>query len=94
MIVKLHFTAAEIRRFFEENGYKVETKCFGRWENRYHNQMEWVEFNDDAVVIDNQHVKADKLFEQMAEYRLKRVCTPVNTETKRAIENTFKAILK
>lgn len=94
MIVKLFFTPAEIAAFFRENGFRVEQRTFGRWENRYHNDMKWVEYTDDAVILNDHHVKAADLFERMAEYRLKRVCTPVNTETKRAIENTFKTILK
>jgi hypothetical protein len=94
MIVKLFFTQTEIAAFFRENGFTVEQRTFGRYEKRYHNRDEWVEYDDDAVIIGQNHVKADVLFERIAEYRLKRVCTPVNTETKRAIENTFKAILK
>lgn len=94
MVVKLFFTPAEIRQFFADNGFKVVPHTFGRWENRPHNDCKWVEYTDDAVEIGGSHVKADMLFERMAEYRLKRVCTPVNTETKRAIENTFKTILK
>ncbi len=94
MILKIFFTPQEIARFFRENGYVVEPHTFGRWENRYHDESKWVEYTDDAVVIGNNKVKASDLFERMAEYRLKRVCTPVNTETKRAIENTFKTILK
>lgn len=94
MIVKLFFTPEEIAAFFRENGFKVEQRTFGRWENRGHNDMKWVEFTDDAVIIGERQVKASNLFERIAEYRLKRVCTPVNVETKRAIENTFKTILK
>lgn len=94
MILKLFFTPAEIAAFFRENGFTVQPKTFGRWEQRSHNDMTWVEYTDDAVIIGNSHVKAADLFEKIAEYRLKRVCTPVNTETKRAIENTFKNILK
>ena len=94
MIVKLLFTQTEIREFFAANGFAVVPHTFGRWETRAHNDMKWVEYTDDAVEIAGHRVKAETLFEKLAEYRLKRVCTPANTETKRAIENTFKAILK
>lgn len=94
MILKIFFTPDEIAAFFRENGFKVEPATFGRWEQRSHGDMKWVEYTDSAVVIGTQRVKAAALFQLMAEYRLKRVCTPVNTETKRAIENTFKTMLK
>lgn len=94
MIVKLLFTPAEIAAFFRENGFTVESRTFGRWETRYHNDTKYVEYTDDAVILGDCQVKASDLFERVAEYRLKRVCTPVNAETKRAIENTFKNILK
>jgi hypothetical protein len=94
MIIKLLFTQQEVRDFFTANGFAVVPHTFGRWERRHHNRDEWVEFTDDAIEIGGQFVKAETLFERIAEFRLKRVCTPVNTETKRAIENTFKNILK
>jgi len=94
MVLKIFFTPEEISSFFRENGYKVEQRTFGRWDKRSHGDMKWVEYTDDAVVISNQQVKASDLFQLMAEFRLKRVCTPVNNETKRAIENTFKTMLK
>ncbi len=94
MVLKIFFTPNEIRKFFEDNGYKVEIREFGMFSATYHNRSEWVETTDDAVVINGRHVRASTLFEKVVEYRLKRMIAPKNLKIKRAIEKTFKNMVK
>ncbi|PKQ69364.1 hypothetical protein BZG01_00050 [Labilibaculum manganireducens] len=70
------------------------THTFGRFESRYHNREEWVNYDDDAVEIDGQFIKAETLFEKVAEGKIKKMIAPESLETKRIIERTFKQIKK
>ena len=94
MVLKVFFSAEEIKQFFTENGYTVIETTFGRWDKAYHNRSEYVDYIADAVVINNKFIEASKLFEKISEYRIKRMITPANIEMKRLIETTFKHLLK
>jgi len=85
MILKIFFTPDEIKDFFQRNGFEVKQHTFGRWESGHNNRSDWVEYEDLAVIIDGKAHKANELFEQSAELKLKRIVTPENAETKRAI---------
>jgi hypothetical protein len=93
MVLKLFFTPDEIKQFFENNGFEVIQGTFGKWGPAYHNRDEWNEYTDDAVRIDGKYIEASKLFEKVAEYRLKRMIAPESLEVKRTIERAFKKLL-
>gem|GEM_PF-6999768 len=91
MILQIFFTPDEIRRFFEENGFKVESRGFTEFRPAYHNRTECVEIDHEVVVFPSgKFIRADKLFEALAEYSLKRQIIQNNLETKRLIKLTFK----
>lgn len=92
MILKVFFTPDEIKKFFRDNGFKVVSKSFGRFENSYHNRSEWQEYEADAVEFNGQYTEASKLFEKVTEAKIKKMIAPESLETKRIIESTFKQI--
>lgn len=92
MILKVFFTPDEIKKFFRDNGFTVVTRQFGRFENRYHNREEWVQYDEDAVEINGKYVKASELFEKVTEAKVKKMIAPESLESKRIIERTFKQI--
>jgi len=95
MILQIYMTEDEIRKFFEQNGYKCEMRDFGQWSKTTHRDMEWVEIARLAVIFPNgKHTLASKLFEQVVTARMKRQLAPVNLETQRLIETVYKQNLK
>lgn len=93
MVLQIFFTPDEIKQFFEDNGFEVIQGTFGKWGKVYHNRDEWNEYTADAVRIDGKYIEATKLFEKVAEYRLKRMIAPTSAEIKRTVKSTFKKIL-
>ncbi len=90
MLLKIHFNDDEITRFFEENGFKVVDFTTGHFRSAYHNRSEWVETTVPGVVVNGRTYEASRIFEQVAEQRVKRMVAPANLETKRAIEKAIK----
>ena len=95
MILQIQMSEDEIRKFFEQNGYKCEMRDFGEWRKATHRDMDWVEISRLAVVFPNgKYTLASKLFEQVITNRMKRQLAPVNLETQRLIETVYKQNLK
>lgn len=95
MVLKITFTNDEIAAFFTSNGYKVEEREFTHYVRTYHNKTEPVVVFHPVVVGSNgKFVKAISLFEKVAEYRIKKLITPTNLETRRGIAISFKRLLK
>jgi hypothetical protein len=94
MILQIFFAPDEIRQFFAENGYTVIEQECGRWETRHGSAQEWVTYMTDVVVVENRTVRADKLFERIAEYKLKALLTPKNYVTQQIIMQQFNKLSK
>lgn len=94
MIVKVHFSQAEIKQFFENNGFEVIQGEFGKFVPAYHNRDEWNGYTADAVRNDGKYIEASKLFERVSEYRLKQLIAPVLPDVKNDIETCFNQLLK
>jgi hypothetical protein len=94
MVLQIHFTPDEIRQFFLENGYTVIEQAYGRWETRHGSAQEWVTYMADSVVVDNKSVRADKLFERIAEHRIKSMLAPRNYVTQQIILQQFNRLSK
>ena len=94
MRLDIFFTDDEIKRFFEANGFEMEVRDFGEWKPAYHNDREYVKTPRPAVVINGKQVEARKLFDQIAEKRIRKMLTPVNMESKRMIADEFKNMQK
>lgn len=95
MILQIFFTEDEIRKFFEQNGYKCEMREFGEWRKTTHRDLDWVTIDRLAVIFPNgKHTLASKLFEQVTTARMKRQIAPANLETQRLIETVYKQNLK
>jgi hypothetical protein len=94
MVLQLFFSPAEIKQFFENNGFEVIQGTFGKWGQAYHNRDEWNEYTADAVCIDGRYIEATKLFEKVAEIRLKQLIAPVSGDVKNTIETAFHQLLK
>jgi hypothetical protein len=77
MILKAQFSESEVESFFRKNGFTVIPHKRGNWRPSYHNQQEWVEVDIPGLVVPcketgrNQVIDALKLFERVAEKRLK-----------------------
>lgn len=94
MEVKIFFSTDEIRKFFENNGFVVETLDFGHFAPAYHSRSEWREYLADAVIIDGKQTEASKLFSQVSEARLKQLITPSDEGMRQLIVEEFKKTLK
>lgn len=94
MVLKVHFNDDEIRRFFELNGFKIVDHKVGRFVPTYHNRDEWEEFTVPGVVVDGRTYEASKVFEQVAEMRVKQMVAPANLETRRNIERATRKFNK
>lgn len=95
MILQIQMTEDEIKKFFEQNGYKCELRDFGEWRKTTHRDTDWVDIPRLAVIFPNgKHTLASKLFEQVITTRMKRQLAPVNLEMQRLIETTYKNNLK
>lgn len=94
MVLQLFFSTEEIKRFFEDNGFEVIQGTFGKWGKVYHNRDEWNEYSADAVRIDGKYVEATKLFEKVAEIRLKKLIAPVSDTAVNDIATAFIQLLK
>jgi hypothetical protein len=94
MVLQIFFSPAEIRQFFTENGYTVKEQECGRWETRHGSEQRWVTFTTDVVVVENRTVRADKLFERIAEHKLKALITPKNYVTQQIIMQQFNKLSK
>lgn len=90
MVLSILFTDDEIKKFFESNGFEVEEREFGTWGKAYHNTEEYQKRMQLAVIIKGKYVEARKLFERIAEKRMKRYLAPVSMEAKRMIDNEFR----
>ncbi len=93
MVLKIFFSQDEIKQFFEANGFLVVQGTFGKWGKALHNQDEWNDYQADAVLIGNRYVEASKLFEGVAERRLKSLVAPTSKEIKNTVESIFKTLL-
>lgn len=94
MVLQIFFTPEEIKRFFEDSGFEVIQGTFGKWGRAYHNRDEWNEYTADAVQIDGKYIEASKLFEKVAEIRLKQIIAPVSDDIKNAVKTAFNQLLK
>jgi hypothetical protein len=94
MVLKIFFTPDEIKQFFENNGFEVIDGTFGKWGPAYHNRDEWNEYTADAVRIGGKYVEASKLFEKVAEIRLKQLIAPISGDVKTAVETAFNQLIK
>lgn len=93
MILKVNFTDEEISKFFTDNGFTVATGEAGHWRNDYHNELKWVTYPAAMVQTNNgKQVEAAKLFERVAEMRLKRNILKRNPGTSLIIEKCLKLI--
>ncbi len=90
MVLKVMFSEEEITKFFVDNGYSVVPHTRGYWGKGVHGRDEYYEKDIPGIVINNRVVDAEKVFENIAEYRLKKMVAPVNLETKRMIERLGK----
>lgn len=93
MILRIFFTPAEIRKFFEDNGFEIVQGTFGKWGPTYHNRDEWNEYTANAVRIDGKYVEAAKLFERVAEVQLKQLMVPTSNNIQNTIKTVFQDLL-
>jgi len=94
IVMSFHFSDEEITDFFARNNYNVEDREFGRWQPVAHNKTEWVTSRHPAVIVQGSYVLASQLFEYVVYEHAKRMFTPANLETKRAILRHFKKLTK
>lgn len=94
MVLQIYFSDDEIKSFFEGNGFRVEEREAGEWVPAYHNRSEYVTKMRHFVFLQNRQIEARKLFERIAEKRMRRYIAPVSLESKRMIETEFKNLLK
>lgn len=77
MILKAQFSEPEVESFFRKNGFTVIPHKRGNWRQSFNNQQEWIEIDVPGLVVpcketgNNRVVDALKLFERVAEKRLK-----------------------
>jgi hypothetical protein len=94
MVLQIFFSPAEIKQFFENNGFEVIQGTFGKWGPAYHNRDEWNEYTADAVHIDGKYIEATKLFGKVSEIRLKQIIAPISDDIKNTVETAFNQLLK
>jgi hypothetical protein len=94
MVLQIFFSDDDIKSFFNSNGFECSKKEVGEWVPAYHNKSEYVTKMRLFVINDKKQVEARKLFERIAEKRMRRFLAPVSLESKRMIENEIKNLTK
>ena len=90
ILLQISFTDEEIRKFFEENGFRIEDRETGHWRRQTHNSDKWVTYNAPMLIMPNgRAVMASKVFNLVAEMRIKRNITLNNPGTQRLIEKAL-----
>lgn len=93
ILLQITFTDEEIRKFFEDNGYKVEDRETGHWRRQAHNSDKWITYTAPMLVLpDGRALLASKVFNIVAELRLKRNITLNNPGTQNLIEKALKSL--
>lgn len=85
MVLKIFFTRDEIEEFFRANNITVVSHTRGYWTKEYHNRCEWIDGEVPGIEVGGKIVDAEKVFEKLMEYQLKKTIAPVNNETQNII---------
>ena len=93
ILLQISFTDEEIRKFFEENGFRIEERERGHWRRQYHGADKWISSMEPMLVLPSgDAVTASKVFNLVAEMRIKRNITLNNPGTQSLIEKAIKSL--
>lgn len=93
ILLQISFTDDEIRAFFQDNGYKVEDRETGSWRSYPHNKEKWVTYTVPMISLPGgRYLEASKVFNKVAEMRIKKHITLKNPGTCSLIEKAIKSL--